>query len=305
MNRGISHMGLMHLVGTNLIIWFRIILKESIIHYSHYKLVQNGTESKQSTLNKFRQLPVGKGGIKLVEETRKDCSEAYHNNDYVEEILTDASPFLLCFIIEFALIGATVFWNTWNNVHNLTQDEVNEINRISLRKPQLCATIKKTNWSHSKKGTLCGFIIFLLTIFEIFIFYILKDHEFVKGHETFLEYSGKVVFTILNTFGFFATIFGILQIQWLPDKRKEEIEGGGGMDLSLLKIGACFIFIYNCLTLTIGVIGELSVKTDEKKVTDHGRAIHLTSGIVEIMAVISQTILIHLLSEKVRKQIVL
>ena len=72
-----------------------------------------------------------------------------------------------------------------------------------------------------------------------------------------------------------------------------------------LIISYCFIFIYNCLTLTIGVIGELSVKTDEKKVTDHGRAIHLTSGIVEIMAVISQTILIHLLSEKVRKQIVL
>ena len=304
MNRGVSHMGLMHLVATNLIVWFRIILKESIIHYSDYKIhSEMQTKSFDTTAN-TRSFNTSRTGGKFINENKDKmrCAEAYHDNDFVEDILTDVSPFLLCFIIEFVLIGATVFWNTWNNVHNLTEDEINEMKRQSLKKPQLCATIGKTNWSHSKKGTMCGLFVFLLTLLEIMIFYAIKQDKpsFASGpgHQTFLEYAGKVVFTVLNTSGFCATVFGIIQIQWLPDKKKEEIEGGS-MELFLLKIGTCFIFIYNCLTITIGVIGEFSVQTDEKP-SDSGRALHMTHGIIEIMAVILQTIFIHLLHLKVK-----
>ena len=32
-----------------------------------------------------------------------------------------SSPFLFCFIVEFSLVGSTVFYNTWRNVHTLTR----------------------------------------------------------------------------------------------------------------------------------------------------------------------------------------
>ena len=32
-----------------------------------------------------------------------------------------SSPFLFCFIVEFSLVGSTVFYNTWHNVHTLTR----------------------------------------------------------------------------------------------------------------------------------------------------------------------------------------
>ena len=36
-------------------------------------------------------------------------------------VVTQSSPFLFCFIVEFSLVGSTVFYNTWRNVHTLTR----------------------------------------------------------------------------------------------------------------------------------------------------------------------------------------
>ena len=47
------------------------------------------------------------------------CKAMYHDDDFVSDVLKACSPFLYAFIIEFSLVGGTVFFNTWNNVNNV------------------------------------------------------------------------------------------------------------------------------------------------------------------------------------------
>ena len=94
----------------------------------------------------------------------------------VTRVVTQSSPFLFCFIVEFSLVGSTVFYNTWRNVHTLTRSAqtCNPYNPVSRykhlvipcraevaacagplprqrpRRPNLRGALAKTNWSHSR-----------------------------------------------------------------------------------------------------------------------------------------------------------
>ena len=112
LGRGIPHLGLMHLVTTNLIIWLRTVIKETL-----HEMEADQLTSHHHNKSRPSQLEL--------------CREKYHDDDFVADILKASSPVLYAFIIEFSLVGGTVFYNTWAAVHLRPKEDVS---RLSSRR---------------------------------------------------------------------------------------------------------------------------------------------------------------------------
>ena len=115
---GLPHLGLMHLVATNLVLWMRTVIRESI-HEFHVRLLPafhilendegdhhgpHGVETDHS-LN-----------IKMYNNQIELCMKMYSDDDFVTSILKSSSPFLYAFIVEFSLVAVTFFFSTWSTV---------------------------------------------------------------------------------------------------------------------------------------------------------------------------------------------
>ena len=147
---GLPHFGLMHLLATNLIIWMRTVIKESIHEYhvaeekieDHHANVNEGSHNNVIAQSIHTDVEGDDHGdivshiihkrysehyhadhAHIEHFTPESCMEMYHDDDFVSDVLKASSPFLYAFIIEFSLVGGTVFYNTWNNVHLVMEDD--------------------------------------------------------------------------------------------------------------------------------------------------------------------------------------
>ena len=80
----------MHLVATNVVIWIRTVIKESMMEFEELKEEDGLTEH-------------GHGDMETSSEEKGPCDEKL----FVSQLLKASTPILFAFIIEFALIGAT------------------------------------------------------------------------------------------------------------------------------------------------------------------------------------------------------
>ena len=149
---GLPHFGLMHLVATNLILWIKTVIKESILEY--HEAIHELDE--ENNVNPHAE----------DQHANSSClSTPNEEYDYIFAVVRESSPILFAFIIEFALIGATVFYNMWHHVAPYTKVGPKLIENPHA-KPNIRAVMTKTDWSHSAFGAGAGLVIFLFTTTE-------------------------------------------------------------------------------------------------------------------------------------------
>ena len=82
--------------------------------------------------------------MKKMMEIEEECKSFGRNNILPENILADTSPYFYPFIIEFSLIGASVFYIMSNHVGKQTS-------RLKLRQPNPMDCFNKIEFSHLMK----------------------------------------------------------------------------------------------------------------------------------------------------------
>jgi len=235
----VAKFGLMHLVTTNAIIWIHTVVKESMhelveaeeieLEHRHHHHERIGNESCWVEYLK-----------KVVEEHHGECRDEEHFNNFLGDALIKASPFLFAFIIEFSLIGGTVFYATWCHIG----PKSNQVDVNKSQKPNPKSFISKIDWSHSLSGFLFGLFVALMNFVNLGIFFHLISTENVGD-----EFVSDVTNTLLNMLGIVACIAGLIQIQNLGHKQEEE---ENSLDLSMLNISGFFMYFYACLTIVVG-----------------------------------------------------
>eukprot|EP00092_Neocalanus_flemingeri_P015108 GFUD01016321.1.p1 GENE.GFUD01016321.1~~GFUD01016321.1.p1 ORF type:complete len:518 (+),score=114.00 GFUD01016321.1:44-1597(+) len=268
---GVPHFGLMHLVATNLIIWIKTVIKESILEFNE---AEEKNHEDDQVLDPSEHL-----------NTNSSCTVTHiEEDDYMFAIVRGSSPILFAFIIEFALIGATVFYNMWLHVQPYSQANSKCSEKLP-EKPNIKAVLSKTDWSHSSYGASTGLVIVLINIISLGVFFgVASDMDVID------EYIEKVTRSITNSYGIIATLIAIVQIQKLVDKTESE---DTSVDAFLLNLGGSLSYVYMCFTITVGVF-----TTDIKDVPG---GLHIINGFVDIVQVTLQIVLIKLLLHKVIK----
>ena len=132
-------------------------------------------------------------------EIEEDCKSFGRNNILPENILADTSPYFYPFIIEFSLIGASVFYIMSNHVGKQTS-------RLKLRQPSPMDCFNKIEFSHLMKGTIVGLFIMAIAVINLILFFGFEHGEKMKDEA---EYVSKVSNTVINLIGICALIIGI------------------------------------------------------------------------------------------------
>jgi len=261
---GIPHFGFMHLLSTNIVIWVEMLIQE----YQHtiHEMKHHEDHPPRGLYN------------------TTEIDDVFHNQEDIEEFFSqyfqfDSSSILIAFTIEFALIGATVFYNKWNNVESSYGFHSWELGKkqARLERPNLKAFVSSIDWSNSSYGAGLGLVIVLLNISTLFLF----DEDGIH------QYASKVTRSVTNLFGIIVAIPAILKIQKLPNKT--EIEETG-MDRFLLILGGTFCYLYMSATVPVGVI----MVNDKVPGT-----LHIMNGIFDILQVTIQIVFITTLLKKV------
>lgn len=104
----------MHLVATNIIIWIRTLVKESLEEIEEYEEseTQHGTILRTESAEQCDFLLER---MKVMEKMTENCKE-FSRNFLRDDILTLTSPYLYPFIIEYSLIGASVAYIMSNHI---------------------------------------------------------------------------------------------------------------------------------------------------------------------------------------------
>ena len=108
----------------------------------------------------------------------------------------------------------------------------------------------------------------------------------IESDVTF-EYIGKVLNCVLNCLGILAACLAISQVTRLemdPDN------DGNSLNIFSLLLGIFFVYVYSCLTITVGVFTNNHAIPGE---------VHIANGVLELIAVTLQIILIFMLLAKV------
>ena len=100
-------------------------------------------------------------------------------------------------------------------------------------------------------------------------------------HNTSIWFVGKILNTSVNFLGFLAALVAFFKIQTLIDKKRPQ---ENTVDLFLLDFGVFFVYIYSCITITVGLFNNI---------LSFSNTVLVVSGITEIIGVTFQTILIH------------
>jgi len=243
------------------------------------------------------------------EEEENVCKEFRKN--LIGRAFHEAIPFLYPFVVEYALIGASVALimayhiradaavcvdndegsRKKKTIRYRSQEEnpaLHDGNRIS--KPNPYHFVKNLSCANSKTGLLCGLLILLVAIVNLAIFYGLTQHSHTKDEA---ELVSKLSNTIINSVGIIACLLGLKVIRRLKHRDTHHLHSHNEMynlDDTLLRFGAIFVLIYNIFTIITGSF--------MKEGSNFPFEIHILNGIVEIVQVILQIIFIHNLMDK-------
>lgn len=272
---GGPHLSLMHIVTTNLVLWMGHVLKESLheFHEAHERDSSNSESVEEGEgLDRERR----QASHPLPRPTHPMGEECDQGGD-IYTIIRALDPVLFAFTIEFTLIGAAVFYNTWRAVTTKLSGEGQ-----GLIRPQVRATIRKTDWSNSLLGLLTGLLIFVLNLASLGIFFSIASLE----HHTD-EYVAKVISSLVYAVGLATAAVATAQVQGLQDKAEGPTFH---LDSILLKFGLCFLFVFTLFTVTVGLF-----PTGRDDIPGE---LHVITGVLNILQAAAQVILIEILLTK-------
>jgi len=279
----LNRFGTMHLVALNIIMWIRTLIKESIEEIIEFES-EHREEGSGSLLSvdgsACRSL------LDLTEEAEKHdevCNEFRH--DLLGDAAVAAVPYLYPFMIEYALIGASVALIMSKHIGKPKLDV--ETYPKNMRKPNPKSFWAKADFTNSTKGVVLGCLVLVAAIVNLSTFFGLDGHEQSKDHAELLS---KISNSLMNTFGIVACLIGIERIQRL-DHKLESKEESFDLDETLLRFGSLFTFLYSTFTIITGSFNA--------HIENFPNEVFILNGVLEILQIILQVIFIHNLKEKV------
>ncbi|TRY78409.1 hypothetical protein TCAL_07847 [Tigriopus californicus] len=240
--------GTMHVVATNIIVWIHSIISESL--YEFEEAEDHRLESVPTNVTNMGCDFLGER-LKGVYDLNHRCEKNKVN--IIGYALSKMEHFLYPFIIEFALIGASVFFVMWRHIGRHSHPSVEQPHLdVKIHRPRPLEFIKRTAWDHSLKGAVAGIFILFLAVLNLVLFF---NAEGAEHNNSQAEYFSKLTKILINVCGILALVIGIWQIQFLEDIEnidKAEAENRN-LDTALLRFTSFFAYLYQCFTIITGI----------------------------------------------------
>merc|ERR1719189_1193720 len=192
----------MHVVATNIIIWIRTLIKESLEEIEEYEHGEKHHKelAEISEHGEEKQCDFLLSRMEKMEEMKAECME--HSRHFLpENILSLSSPYLYPFIIEYSLIGASVAYIMSKHIGI----KPNKPSAHHIHRPHPVRHLQKSDFDHTLKGAGCGLVVLLVAIINLVLFF---DLEGKDTQTDYAEYLSKASNTAINLVGILALVIG-------------------------------------------------------------------------------------------------
>ncbi|KAG8187335.1 hypothetical protein JTE90_011697 [Oedothorax gibbosus] len=236
----LARFGLMHVVATNICVWIRTVGKETLqeIVKHHLSQERGHPSSLEELILPFRENYI------------KNNSNPCQKQDIMGSIVSDSSPFLFPFIVEYSLIGAAVLYVMWKNIgkdpvfHNGGKTECGE---DGLSRASSVQTLPKMNCAGSSKGLFFGLLVLVIATICLIVFFVLIENEHYSLLAIFLSDVSHSAIMVLTIFTIILGFFRIKRLRFQAD-RTDHLR-----DI-LLTVAAYGLYVYAMFGIIAGTL---------------------------------------------------
>ncbi|XP_052828448.1 proton channel OtopLc isoform X4 [Octopus bimaculoides] len=266
--KAIARFGLMHMVGTNLSVWTRDLVKETIREIHEHTSIKenkvhaapeaepltytgsgNGSEYSFNQDNGDLSIIISStGGINTsfnagVDSGSGKCIET----SLMSKVVEDAAPYLYPCSIQYSLICAGILYVMWSNIGKqlLYQSSDEE----SQREAKVRSQKLSVDCSSSSRGLFMGIFILVSAVISMIVFFMLINNPSYTDAAIQLEHLSQVV---LNVIASIALILAFVRMKDLRFSLKSELS----LEEMLLIVSLPGEYIFGFLSIiAIGVEG--------------------------------------------------
>ncbi|XP_071527915.1 uncharacterized protein OtopLa isoform X4 [Panulirus ornatus] len=307
----LARFGLMHIVATNLCVWVRTLVRESLKEINEFRVRQGHNGEDYMILEGIRRALKNRGlmapnkylynlddfvemqeingtmqqGMSLGTEEHSS-SRWVNEEDIVNRtcerveimgsIVSDSAPYLYPFIVEYSLIGASVLYIMWKHIGRnprFVYDPEVAGDGMSVVSRRCHSRVDCVGAS---KGLFCGLLVLVASLICLILFFVLVNREELKMLAIYLadcSHCGIMFFSIIAMF------IGFVRVRQLKFHGEREEE----LDDILLMVSAFGLFAYAVFST---VAGSLSPYTEEPNL------LVMVTGILSVLQVIVQMVFI-------------
>lgn len=177
----------------------------------------------------------------------KNNSNPCQKQDIMGSIVSDSSPFLFPFIVEYSLIGAAVLYVMWKNIGKDPVFHGNAEYDDGLSRASSVQTLPKMNCAGSSKGLFFGLLILVIATICLIVFFVLIENEHYSLLAIFLSDVSHSAIMVMTIFTIVLGFFRIKQLKFQAD-RTDHLR-----DI-LLTVAAYGLYVYAMFGIIAGTL---------------------------------------------------
>ncbi|XP_047739391.1 proton channel OtopLc isoform X8 [Hyalella azteca] len=306
----IARFGLMHMVATNVCVWIRTLVRESLKEINEFKVSQGSSGEDYMIMEGIRRALERNGLLApnrylynldefiemqeindtMVAASRRLTQEDIMNRscgrvEIMGSIVSDSAPYLYPFIIEYSLIAACVLFIMWKHIgrspkymrYSAVPDEyvfdpeLGDGISVASRRCQV-----KVDCIGASKGLFCGLLVLVSTLICLILFFVLVNQEDLRRLAIYLADVSHCGIMVLSIVAIFIGFCRVRQLRFHGEREEE-------LDDILLMVSAFGLFAYAIFS---AVAGSLSAYTEEPNL------LVLVTSSLSILQVIIQMVFI-------------
>ncbi|XP_065091311.1 proton channel OtopLc [Ochlerotatus camptorhynchus] len=242
----LARFGLMHMIGTNLSVWFSVLIQETKHEILTFYNPENrtlrishrlGHKTIPHPVDTVAHLRVARGlkGPHNIFECRR--------SNIIGTLVQDASPFLFPCTIEYSLICAAILYVMWRSISRPQSEPPQR--QESLHPLKRSPHHYSVDCAGAHKGLFIGILILVLTIISLILFFVLISRpEFVNLAVTEVNICELTLYGTTTA----ATLIGMIQIRHMQYDAFRSFS----LDDILLVGGQTGSFLYSTFTIIGG-----------------------------------------------------
>lgn len=237
----VARFGLMHVVATNICVWIRTLGKETLQEINEHHLRNGRGSTLEELILPFRVQRSRLPQDNVTENLTNPCEK----QDIMGTIVSDSSPFLYPFIVEYSLISAAVLYVMWKNIGKDPVYHVESGHDDGISRTSSLQAGAKVNCTGSSKGLFFGLLVLVCSTICLIVFFVLIQHERYSMLAIYLSDLSHCGIKVLTIGAISIGFFRIRSLRFHPD-RKDHLRS------ILLSVAAFGLYVYAMFGIIAG-----------------------------------------------------
>ncbi|XP_013390900.1 otopetrin-2 [Lingula anatina] len=266
----LARFGLMHMFATNICVWLRNLMKETLRELQHKAV--NTSLTEYLSLQHFTPVHLRDAAGVL----KQGAAEAPNYNistnmttrnppiltlldcqrrDIMGNVVDQAAPYLYPCAVQYSLIGSAILYTIWRNIGKRTsplstfystiQNNWSPKNKVQTQRPVCDNQRQIVDCQGSTKGLFVGILLLVVTIISMIAFFVLVEKPSYQSIAVIVVHAAEITLHLITAVTVLAAFF---RVQDLYFNIKKDI----GLDETLLLISLTGVYIFSIFSIVAG-----------------------------------------------------